>query len=174
MIMPAWPRSGKSTLSTALAFSGRRLLSDELGIVRLSDDQVLPLPRLVPLKNQSIEVIRKFAPDARIGPLFPNTRKGTIAHVSPPVESIRLAQQPAEPRWLVFPKWESGAPVTLQPMKPANAFLMVATNAFNYEVIGEGGFLAVQKLILNCRCYSLVYSDLRAAVPLLNELSESA
>lgn len=172
MLFPAWPGHGKSTLCTALVHSGWRLLSDEFGVVRLEDRNILPLPRLTPLKNQSIDVINKFAPTAVMGPLFEKTRKGTIAHVHPPVDSVDQADQPAFPRWLVFPKWEAEAPLQLEPMKPATSFLMVATNAFNYEVIGEAGYLAVRDLIEYCDCYRLTYSDLSQAIAALNKLSE--
>jgi HprK-related kinase A len=171
MLFPAWPGHGKSTLCTALVHTGWRLLSDEFGIFRLEDHTMQPLPRLTPLKNESIEVIRQFAPKATIGPLFEKTRKGTIAHVHPPQESLESAQETSLPRWLVFPKWEAGAPLELEPMKPAPAFLMVATNAFNYEVLCEQGYLAVRHLINQCNCYRLTYSDLPEALAALDNLT---
>ena len=171
MLFPAWPGHGKSTLCAALAQSGWRLLSDEFGIVRLEDLQMLPLPRLIPLKNESIEVIRRFAPTATLGPPFEKTRKGTIAHLHPPVDSIDSTAVTAEPRWLVFPKWQADAPLELEPMKPAPAFLNVATNAFNYDVLGEPGYLAVRQLINQCACYRLTYSSLPEAIAALDELS---
>jgi hypothetical protein len=36
----------------------------------------------VALKNESIGVIRAFAPQALLGPDFPKTRKGTVAHLA--------------------------------------------------------------------------------------------
>lgn len=173
LLLPAWPGHGKSTLCAAMMFSGWRLLSDEFGIVDLENFRILPLPRLLPLKNESIDVIGAFAPEARFGPRFHGTRKGTIAHLVPPADSIEQAQRRAEARWLIFPKWESGAALTLTPMSPAHAFLMVATNAFNYEVVGAAGFRAVQQLIQSCDCYSLTYSHLDEAVSALNQLAQS-
>jgi HprK-related kinase A len=173
MLFPAWPGHGKSTLCTALIYSGWRLLSDEFGLVRPEDGALLPLPRLIPLKNESIDVIRRFRPEAFIGPSFYGTRKGTVAHVRPPVEAIRRAQESARPRWFVFPRWVPDARLTLERMPKSQAFLMVATNAFNYEVLDETAFLLVTNMVRTCDCYSLRYCDLSEAVAALEELSHS-
>lgn len=173
ILFPASPGNGKSTLCTALVYSGWRLLSDEFGLVRPEDGLLLPLPRLIPLKNESIDVIRKFRPEAIIGPSFLNTRKGTVAHVRPPLDSINRAQEPARPRWLVFPRWEAGSRLTFEPLPKSQAFLMVATNAFNYEVLDETAFRLVTEMVQACDAYSLVYSDLDEAIKVLDKLSRS-
>jgi len=170
ILFPASPGDGKSTLCTALIHSGWRLLSDEFGLVRPADGQLLPLPRLIPLKNESIDVIRAFCRDAAIGPSFHGTRKGTVAHVQPPTDSIRRAHEPARPRWLVFPRWMQGASTALEPMSKSQAFLMVATNAFNYEVLDEAAYRLVSGIVGSCDAYSLVYSDLSEAVEVLGKL----
>jgi HprK-related kinase A len=173
MLFPAWPGHGKSTLCAALIHSGWRLLSDEFGLVRPQDGTLLPLPRLIPLKNESIDVIRRFRPEAVLGPAFYGTRKGTVAHVRPPVDSISRAQEAARPRWLVFPRWIADAPFTLEPMPKSQAFLMVATNAFNYEILDETGFRLVTDMVRACDSYSLRYSDLDEAVASLDTLSRA-
>jgi HprK-related kinase A len=171
MLFPAWPGSGKTTLCAALVHRGWRLFSDEFGLVRPSTVEALPIPRPMPLKNESIDVIRAFAPDAELGPLIPNTRKGTIAHVKAPAASIRGASRSAAVRWIVFPQWSAGAHLVCEEMPKADAFLMLATNAFNYEMLGEAAFAAVRQLVIGARCYRLVYSDLAQVVPLLSELA---
>ncbi len=171
MLFPASPGDGKSTLCAALIHSGWRLMSDEFGLVRPEDGMLLPLPRLIPLKNESIDVIRRFRPEAIIGPAFVGTRKGTVAHVRPPAESIRRAQEAARPRWFVFPRWIANAPLALEPMPKSRAFLMVATNAFNYEVLDETAFRLVAEMVRSSDCYSLSYSDLDEAVAALDELA---
>lgn len=172
ILFPASPGDGKSTLCTALIHSGWRLLSDEFGLVRPEDGLLLPVPRLIPLKNESIDVIRKFSREAVFGPSFLGTRKGTVAHVRPPLESIRRAQEPARPRWLVFPRWSQGASTALEPLRRSQAFLMVATNAFNYEVLDESAYRLVSSIVSSCDAYSLVYSDLSEAVEILGRLDQ--
>ena len=171
ILFPAWPGHGKSTLCTALIHSGWRLLSDEFGLVRPEDGLLLPLPRLIPLKNESIDVIKRFRPEAVIGPSFLGTRKGTVAHVRPPADSIQRAQEPAQARWLIFPRWVAEAPLSLVPVPKSEAFLMVATNAFNYEVLDQTAFRLVAEMVDNCDCYSLRYSNLGEAIAALDELT---
>ncbi|WPL17728.1 hypothetical protein Thiowin_02767 [Thiorhodovibrio winogradskyi] len=174
LLLPARPGHGKSTLCVALIHSGWRLFSDEFGLVRPEDGLLLPLPRPMPLKNASIEVIRAFAPQADIGPKFEGTHKGTVAHVRPPTESVQRMDEPARPRWLVFPRWVADAPLRLEPVVKPDAFLMVATNAFNYDILGQTAFDLVGHMVDACDCYTLVYSDLREAMAALDELTDSA
>lgn len=171
ILLPAWPGHGKSTLCAALIHSGWRLLSDEFGLVRPEDGMLLPMPRLIPLKNESIDVIKRFCPQATIGPSFAGTRKGTVAHVRPPVEHIQRAEEPAKPRWLVFPRWVAGSPLKLAPLPKSEAFLMVATNSFNYETLDESAFRLVTAMVRNCDCHSLVYSDLNEAMAALDAMA---
>ena len=173
MLFPAWPGHGKSTLCAALVHSGWRLLSDEFGLLRPADGMLLPMPRLIPLKNESIGVIRRFRPQAFIGPSFHGTRKGTVAHVRPPEDSVLRSQEPARPRWLVFPRWAAGSPLALTSVPKSQAFLRAATNSFNYEVLDEAAFNLVAGMVRDCACYSLVYSDLDEAVATLGALAGS-
>jgi HprK-related kinase A len=172
LILPATPGSGKSTLSAALAFRGWRLMSDEFGLYDWESRTLVPLPRAVPLKNRSIEVIRHFAPEAYLGPVFPKTRKGDVAHLRPPAESLRRQGQPAEPRWLVFPRYEEqvrgGA--ALETITRDLAFTRLAHNSFNYHLLGQTGFEALVGLVRRCECYSLVYRDLDDAIARLDEV----
>ena len=173
LILPAWPGHGKSTLCAALAHAGWRLFSDEFGLVVPETGQLLPLPRPIGLKNAAIEVVRAFAPQAFMGPLCVGTHKGTVAHVRPPGDSIARAAEPAAPGWLVFPRWQADAPLALTPMPPGEAFVMLATNAFNYEVLGEIGFTLATRLARDCPAYTLRYSALADAIAALDELTRS-
>lgn len=172
LMLPAEPGAGKTTLCAALAHRGWRLFSDEFGLVRPETAALLPLPRPLALKNESIDVIRHFAPEAWLGPRIEGTRKGTIAHMRPPAGAVAAAEQTATVRWLVFPQWRAGSALVLQPMPPAEAFAALATNAFNYEMVHEAGFAAVNSIVAGASCHRLVYSDLDEAVAALTALSE--
>lgn len=172
LLLPAWPGSGKTTLSAMLMHRGYRLFSDEFGLMDPLSGDFFPLPRLMPLKNQSIQVIREYLPEAVLGPEIPGTLKGTVAHVRPPQESIERSNESAKARWIVFPKWSANAALRLEPLPQSEAFLLLATNAFNYEVLGETAFNAVARMVRNCECRKLVYSDFDSALAALNELTD--
>jgi HprK-related kinase A len=169
LILPALPGSGKSTLCAALTHRGWRLLSDEFGLIPPSSLSVYPLPRAIPLKNQSIEVIRRFAPEAVLGPVFPNTRKGAVSHMQPPGDSLERQQDPAKPRWIVFPRYIPDKTPELKPVRKSRAFTRLAHNSFNYRLLGATGFLTLGKLMRQCDCYAIEYGDLEGAIGALEQ-----
>lgn len=164
------PGSGKSTLCAGLVHRGWRLLSDELALLRPQDLEIIPLARAISLKNQSIEIIKAFAPDAEFGPQIKNTQKGTIAHLRPPRESIKRINESSRATRIIFPKYVEDAEIRLQLIPKARAFFGLAENAFNYDILGAQAFRLTCKLIDACECYQLNYSSLEAAIDELDQL----
>jgi HprK-related kinase A len=174
VLLPAMPGSGKSTLTAALSLRGFRLLSDEFGVVRFSDAQLLPLLRPIALKNESIDVIANFAPHAVIGPRFPKTHKGTVAHLAPAPEHVAARQVPASPALIVFPRHDPSVALELEPLAKARAFARLSVNSFNYEIVGPDGFDALGRIVHASSCYQLRYRELDRAVDAIGRLLEGA
>lgn len=169
LLMPAMPGSGKSTLTAGLSCRGWRLLSDEFGAWDPAQQAFVPVLKPIALKNESIEVIRRFAPDARFGPSFPGTRKGTVVHLAASPDAVARRHEPAMPGAIVLPRWSAGAQTALEALSPDRAFASLAFNSFNYATLGEVAFDAVVKLVRECPAYGLTYSDLEHAVAMLSE-----
>jgi HprK-related kinase A len=164
-ILPAPPGSGKSTLCAALIHRGWRLFSDELALVRLNDGKIIPLPRPVSLKNESIDIIRRYQPDAIFSRKVADTMKGTIAHMKVPTSSIERASESAQAAWVVFPKYQADAvEAQLEALPQSRAFMRVADNTFNYSLLGAKGFAALASLIGASQCYDFSYASLDQAV----------
>ena len=163
LLMPAWPGSGKSTLAASLACRGWRLLSDEFGVVTLSESTAVPFARPIALKNESIGVMRAFDPGAFIGRIFPRTRKGDVAHFRAPEQSVSRGSECVSIAAIAFPDFKLGEAVSVDLLPKATAFLKLAGNAFNYEVVGEQGFRAVASLVHRCNSFLLRYGDLAGA-----------
>jgi len=174
LVMPAWPGSGKSTLAASLTCRGWRLLSDEFGVVTLPGAEVIPFARPVALKNESIDVIRAIDSAASIGPLFPKTRKGTVAHYRAPALSIRSGSESTRVAALVFPDFQSGATISIRSLPKSTAFLKLAGNSFNYEVLGEAGFRAVTSIVRGCESLVLRYGDLDSAHQAIDDIFDGA
>ena len=164
LVMPALPGSGKSTLTAALSLRGWRLLSDEFGAMDLHCGSFRPVLKPAALKNESIEVIRRFAPQAEMGPVFPKTRKGSVAHLAPSQQAVAGMHQHAWPGAVVLPRWQAGERTQLTPVQPQMAFSALAFNAFNYARLGAGGFRAAVALTQHCPTWQLIYSDLDDAL----------
>lgn len=167
VLLSGKPGAGKSTLCAGLALRGWRLLSDEVAAFRPGATDVLPVPRPVGLKNESIDIIRNLWPDAVIGPSVPGTRKGTVAHLRPPGDAVLRATEPARPAHIVFPRFEVDTPARLEPMGKGRALLRVARQAFNYSLLGATGFDTLTSILDRCDCHVLTFGDLESAADLL-------
>lgn len=174
IIMAAPPGSGKSTLAAAMMLRGFRLLSDEFGVLRPDTGDLIAMLKPVALKNQSVEVIRAFSDQAVIGPLFPGTRKGDVAHLAPNEASADAIHRPARPALVIFPSFEAGAALDSRRLPGEDAFAHLAFNSFNYHLLGAIGFEAVADVIAACPAYALRYSDLDAAIGQIDRLLDEA
>jgi HprK-related kinase A len=173
LILPAPSGSGKSTLCAGLLFNGWRLLSDELTLICPKEGNIIPIPRPVSLKNESIPVMRRFAPQAEFGSEVNETVKGIVAHFKAPRESVRLAQQRAMPGWVVLPKYLAGSKAKLTRLERARAFMHLVANAFNYDTFGRQGFDLLGSIVSRSDCFSFEYSNLQEAVELFSRLADT-
>lgn len=164
VVLPAPSGSGKSTLCTALALRGWRLLSDELTLIDPATLAAHALARPINLKNASIELIRAFEPAAVWGPETYDTIKGRVTHLQPPADSVARMLETAQPRWIIFPRYQAGAEPLLTPRAKPQTFMDLAENAFNYSTLGETGFDVVGRLVDQCDCYDFSYSRLDDAL----------
>ncbi len=170
VILPAPPGSGKSTLCAGLVNRGWRLLSDELALISLKDASISPLGRPISLKNQSIDVIRSYVPNAVFSEVVHDTSKGSVSLLKVPGETLRRIHETAKPRWVIFPKYVAGSPARLSPRSKANSMLELGRNSFNYMVLGRAGFEVLSKVMDGSDCYDFEYSQLDDAVSIFDGL----
>lgn len=175
VILPAPPGSGKSTLTAALSGKGGwRLLSDELTLLDLDSGLLVPNPRPISLKNASIDIIRRYVPDAVLSTPVHDTSKGTVAHMRAPGDAVRRAAECAVPAWIVFPQYAAGAATSVEPLARAATFMELAGNSFNYSVLGAAGFEALGRLIDTAAGCRFRYSALDEALDTFARLDELA
>lgn len=170
VILPAPPGSGKSTLCAGLVNRGWRLLSDELALISLTDASITPLGRPISLKNQSIEVIRRYVPGAVFSRVVHDTSKGSVSLMKVPTGHLQRISETAKPRWVVFPKYVAGSAPHLVERSKANSMLELGRNSFNYMVLGCIGFETLTKVIDASDCYDFHYSQLDDAVAVFDDL----
>ena len=171
MVLPAPPGSGKSTLCAGLIHRGWRLLSDELALIDPASCAIVPMPRPVSLKNGAIDVMRAFAPAAAIGRPVHDTVKGSVAHMRSPSDSVGRAMELAQPGWIVFPRYRSGAAAVLTSLPKERAVMQMAANAFNYGVHGRRGFEQLAAFVDRCGCYEFEYGNLDEAARVFDDLA---
>jgi len=173
IVMPGFPGAGKSTLCASLAFlEGWRLLSDELTVLDPVDGLLVPHPRPISLKNASINVVSAF-PGARLGPIYRDTRKGTVTHAASPLESQLRASERARAAWVVFPRFEAGASLQVEPLSRVEAFTLISEQSFNGERMGAPGFEALCAMFDGVACYELVYGSTQDGIAGVRQICAS-
>jgi HprK-related kinase A len=170
VILPAPPGSGKSTLCAALVGRGWRLLSDELAVIDPDTGKLIPIPRPVGLKNDSIKIIQTFLPEARFGPACKDTRKGTVAHMAASHADC-VNTQWVEPKLVVYPKYEAGSDTIMVPHAKGDSLVQLAANSFNNQVLGRRGFEALANLVDATDSFDFRYSELEEAIKTFEDLS---
>ena len=170
VMLAAMSGSGKSTLTAELVMRGWRLFSDELAMIDTSPLRLVPFPRPVSLKNQSIELIRQRHPAAVFGPLARDTQKGTIAHLRAPQEAVDRGLEAAPPALIIFPRWSAGAPLQVTPVGAGQAAMRLIDQSFNYALQGRAGFQRLADLTAMAPAWEMTYASLDEAVEALEDL----
>lgn len=159
VLMPAPPGSGKSTLTALLVYSGWRLLSDELALIRVEDQKVDALARPINLKNYSIDVIKQKFPHINHSNVVHDTHKGTVCLFEPPKESVDSVNQAVGITHVIFPKFNSEIDLEFSDLSKDQVFFSLIENSFNYNVLGEIGFDTLIKTIENVEGFNFQYSN---------------
>ena len=128
--------------------------------------------RPAPLKNRSIAVIGE-RDAAVLGPLYPGTRKGDVAHFVPDRDSTLARHRRARPRAVMFPRFEAGARLHCEPLDSAAAVMRLGLNSFNYRALGPLGFRAAVELARRTKAWELRYGDLDEAIACIETLFAS-
>lgn len=168
-LFPGAPGSGKSTLVAGLMLSGWRFLTDELVLLDLKTGDVLPFPRPISLKNESINVIRSHAPSAHFGQVISKTSKGSVAHLRPHAESVKRQHEPGQPTGVIFPHFARSA-AALERRPGHDTFAALIEQSFNYPTLGESAFAILAGLVSRVSGYTLRYGSLADGIKLVDKL----
>lgn len=170
LMLPGFPGAGKSTLCASLALCEQwRLLSDELAILDPVDGRLIPHPRPISVKNRAIAVVSAF-PGARLGPVYNDTRKGSVSHLASPASALREACVRPRVAWVVFPRFDPQAPPRCAQISRVEAFALISEQSFNQERMGEHGFRALCDLLDAARCYEIGYRSTDEGLALVRQL----
>jgi hypothetical protein len=143
LLLPARAGSGKTTLTASLIRSGFSYATDEMAVIGTADSLLQPFPKALNLKTPSLQLLEPFGSD--LEPVAPDD----------PVDDDRVHH-------LV---------VGLEPVPRARAIGEIAQLAFNYYRLKDGALDCLEGLVGGADCYRLTYSNLEAAIGILQDLS---
>lgn len=160
VLLPAVAESGKSTLTAGLVRGGLDYLSDEAAALT-TDGDVDPYPKAIALDPGSWPVLPDLQPDLppELEPYA--TRQW---HVDPNGIRPGAVGGRSRPTLVVAPTYESGAPLTVEPVSAAEGVRLLAQESFNLRTWGRRGLDLLARVASSCRCYRLRHGDLDAAV----------
>ncbi len=175
LIMPAASGSGKSTLAAGLSYRGWQLHSDEFGLLDLETEELVPYPRAVSLKNQSIPVMKDWVAAEHDNYLdyfteeYEGTPKGTICYMRPPAASIEKMHVRTRPNVVILPIFDPTSKPQIRPITKTMAFFRTVMSSANYGDIGSDAFRAISNLIYNSAVCEIIYPSLEEAVKLVEK-----
>ncbi|PCI63096.1 MAG: HprK-related kinase A [Kordiimonadales bacterium] len=162
---------GKSTLASALMVEGYRLFSDEFGLLDMSNSLLVPYPRPVSLKGDSINIVRDFTGADWLTPVLSDTPKGDIAYRRARPSDIEEADKKLSSKLIVFPVFTKGARPVAKELAKSEALMRLIPSSTNYHLLGQGGFEALTAMVAGARSYEIQYGNTDDSMKIVKDLA---
>jgi hypothetical protein len=162
MVLAGVSGAGKSTLSAYLVTRGWRFGTDDslaLGF-REGEALALPFPGAINIKPGSLATLLPFHPQLAALPLIGEGEKR--GRYLPVPRDLHLRPDGAENRvrGFIFPRFEPGAPLKVEPLSPAQALLELMEAEFDLaEEAGAAELDAFFDMLERLPRYAIVYGD---------------
>lgn len=159
IIFPATPGSGKSTLAAYFSLHGWSVYSDEMAIIPLGTNTVVPMHRPASLKNQSINIIKGDQSNKTMSSTTFGTHKGDIAHLKLSDRQAFDLLKEVTVVAAVFPKFKKESDLLVETISQVEGFAKFVHHSFNYSVLGSEGFTTLSKVVDSMDFYTAKYSS---------------
>lgn len=158
VVLPAVSEGGKSTLAAALVQSGWDYLGDEaIGVA--PDGTALGFAKRLRLDPESCLLLD--IPREPRGTYDPRVLRDDVRRLGGPVGPIGA---------VVFPSYQPGAALHIEPVDPPEHLDLLLANALNLARVGEPGFEALCRLAATTSAYRLVHGHAPDAATAIGEL----
>jgi hypothetical protein len=146
--------AGKSSLVAWLIGNGFAYLSDEIGLLFADTMQVLGLPRALVLKPGAAAKVLEL-------PAYQGTRCIPGGeHVMLRPEFVQTGQSaPCPCGLIVFPRFDAGSAIGIEPLSPAQAALRLVGTNLNARNLADGGFRAIAAFARQVPALALRYGE---------------
>jgi hypothetical protein len=171
IILPGPKDSGKTTLVAGLVKAGFRYLTDEATSIDPASLRLHPYPKPLSIDPGSWQVHADLEPDTDT-----DTARYIRDQWQVAPERIRAdaVSGPVGASLAVFPRYEPGADMLLQPLRRSAAVVTILEQTFRFHAAGRRNLQVVARLIERMHCYRLVCGDLPTAVAEVTRLVRAA
>jgi hypothetical protein len=169
VLLPADSGSGKSTLTAALVLAGFRYLSDEAGAIDPVSRQLYPYAKALSFKKRRSDVFAELRRKYDGSPLLKQQWHLRAEDIRPDAHG-----SPCEIRYVIAPRYETGAEVQITPMSPAEATVELARCALNLPIYRSRALPLLGEVARGARAYRLLSGDIGDSVRAVAELTGSA
>ena len=170
VLLPAAPRSGKSTTVAGLVRAGFDFFSDEVAALDLSSGAVRPFPRPLMLSASSLTAIPGL--EGELPAAYEAFR--SMKHRMAP-DDLRPGALGDECRiaFIVAPTYSESADTLLEPMSRAETLQLLVEQCFNLDRFGARGFSLLSDVVRGADCYRLTIGELDGALTAVIGLFEA-
>lgn len=172
IILPGDSGSGKTTLTVGLLARQWSYLCDEFALIDSATCKIHPFPRALCIKEPSFEVVERLGVPLCRKTSYQKPTKGRVAFLNPLDIRPDAVGSPAPVRWVVFPRYVSGATPALQPISRAQAVFDLARQCFNFHAHQDAVMAVLAKLVREADCYRLIAGDIESTCDLVEALAE--
>lgn len=171
VVLPGHGGCGKSTLATALLYSGFNYLGDDLVPLARGTRQAIPVPMAPKIENDSVKILSRFDPDISHLPAFrigeyPPTRYLTSRTLA---EGVQMGTLPVE--YMVFPHWSSTESTCLVPISNFQALEdLLQSGALLRTPLDKSTITDLVAWVSEVPAYQLRYDDPSEAVEYIRRL----
>ncbi len=170
VLLPAASGSGKTTLVAGLVRAGFDYLSDELAAIDPTTLEVVPFPLSLSIKPGSMDLLADILPE------LPSDAWRFLegrCPVRPDDIRPRAVGTVSRIRYVVSPRYEPGAPTSLEACSRGQGVAELGQNAFNLHAFGRRGLYLLADVMREARCYRLRVGGLDEGVEAISQLMRS-
>ena len=143
-----------------------------MALISPNSSTVTPFVRPICLKNHSIDLAKRWFPDAFFSKVAVNTHKGDVIHLRPDPHSIEHSTTPAQVVGVIFPKYNQDTFLDVYKIDKAGCFQGLTQNAFNYGILGKDGVSSLINIAETSQCFEIHYNDMAEVNRFLSEVVE--
>ncbi len=169
LMLAADQEAGKTTLTAGLVRAGCDYLSDE-AMAFDAGGVITPFPKPLSIDPGSWHLFPELEPHADLPSSAYKDDQWQV-----PVEAIRAnaVGVACQAGWIVFPRYEAGAPTALEPVHRAEALIELARNTFHFADRSGDLLDQLADIVRDASCHRLVVGSLSEACRLLVSLVDA-